>query len=449
MPEENFLYLARGMVIIPVGNCQEQLLYLGFPLMYVDNVFGDETEAAVMQFQNTAGLPPTGIVDAETWRRMFDGNPLPGQFPSSPADGQIPGESPPMRETEDAADAAGPGAQPETQETQAPADPPVIRVNISQRRLYLYEDGRPVKSYPVAVGKPATPTPVGNFRILDKAINPGGAFGTRWMAFTTLRHGIHGTNQPSSIGNAVSNGCIRMFNGDVEDLYPRVPVGTPVIVETGAVIPPGGFYTVQPGDTLFLIALRFSTTVPALISANNLTSDVIIPGQRLRISTALPPPQTVFINYTARPGDTLYLLARRYNTTERAIMEANDLRTTNIVVGQRLLIPSSSPAPVPPSGNVYVVQPGDTLFRIAQRFGVTVEAIVRANNLATTAIFPGQRLIIPGGAVPPGRIYAVQPGDTLFLIARRFGVSVQAIVEANNLQNANIFPGQRLIIPLA
>ena len=69
-----------------------------------------------------------------------------------------------------------------------------------------------------------------------------------------------------------------MFNENVEELFDRVSVGTRVIVETGAVIPPGGNYVVQPGDTLYLIALRFDTTVEALMRVNNLTSDLIFPG---------------------------------------------------------------------------------------------------------------------------------------------------------------------------
>ncbi len=67
----------RGMVAIPVGNLQEQLAFKGFPLGEVDNIFGIRTELAVKQFQASVGLPETGIVDAQTWRLLFDGIPLP------------------------------------------------------------------------------------------------------------------------------------------------------------------------------------------------------------------------------------------------------------------------------------------------------------------------------------------------------------------------------------
>lgn len=103
-----------------------------------------------------------------------------------------------------------------------------ITVNISTRTLTLYRNGQWVKSYPVAVGKPSTPTPKGTFTIINKAVNPGGPFGSRWMGLSKPHYGIHGTNNPSSIGKAVSNGCIRMYNKDVNELYNLVPIGTVV-----------------------------------------------------------------------------------------------------------------------------------------------------------------------------------------------------------------------------
>lgn len=102
-----------------------------------------------------------------------------------------------------------------------------ITVNVSARTLTLYKDGKWFKSYPVAVGKPETPTPKGTRKIINKASNPGGVFGAKWLGLGD-GYGIHGTNNPSSIGKAVSNGCIRMYNKDVTELYNIVPIGTTV-----------------------------------------------------------------------------------------------------------------------------------------------------------------------------------------------------------------------------
>lgn len=105
-----------------------------------------------------------------------------------------------------------------------------IEVSIRNRWLKLYMHGFILKQYPIAVGKILYETPVGNYIILNKAPNPGGPFGTMWMSLSKQHYGIHGTNDPSSIGKAVSKGCIRMYNKDVEELAKIIPIGTPVFI---------------------------------------------------------------------------------------------------------------------------------------------------------------------------------------------------------------------------
>ncbi len=106
--------------------------------------------------------------------------------------------------------------------------PVEIIINIGAHRLTVYKKGRVFRQYVVAVGKEVTPTPVGVFTIINKQVNPGGPYGTRWMGLSLRGYGIHGTNDPSSIGKNASNGCVRMFNEDVEALFDIVPVGTVV-----------------------------------------------------------------------------------------------------------------------------------------------------------------------------------------------------------------------------
>jgi lipoprotein-anchoring transpeptidase ErfK/SrfK len=103
-----------------------------------------------------------------------------------------------------------------------------IIIDTKKFQLTLFRNNRVVKTYPVAVGKPSTPTPKGNFRIINKAVNPGGAFGARWLGLNKKGYGIHGTNDPSSIGKAVSHGCIRTYNKNIIELTNIVPIGTPV-----------------------------------------------------------------------------------------------------------------------------------------------------------------------------------------------------------------------------
>ncbi|MFL0253216.1 L,D-transpeptidase [Clostridium neuense] len=107
-----------------------------------------------------------------------------------------------------------------------------ILINTSAHKLTLFRNNIVYKTYTVATGKPSTPTPKGTFKIINRAINPGGPFGARWLGLNAPNgdYGIHGTNNPSSIGKSVSNGCIRMFNEQVIELSNLVPIGTIVTI---------------------------------------------------------------------------------------------------------------------------------------------------------------------------------------------------------------------------
>jgi lipoprotein-anchoring transpeptidase ErfK/SrfK len=105
-----------------------------------------------------------------------------------------------------------------------------IDVSTSQHQLKLFEGNRLIKSYPIAVGKILSPSPSGTYTIINKQHNPGGPFGVLWMGLSKPHYGIHGTNNPASIGRNVSHGCIRMFNLDVIDLSNRVSIGTRVFI---------------------------------------------------------------------------------------------------------------------------------------------------------------------------------------------------------------------------
>lgn len=123
-----------------------------------------------------------------------------------------------------------------------------VLVDLERLRLILYFDYMPVRVYPVAIGKPATPTPVGDWQVVEKA-KWGEGFGSRWMQISVPwgTYGIHGTNKPWTIGDAVSGGCIRLFNDDVDELYQWVTVGTPVKVVGGPLSPLEERETLEPG----------------------------------------------------------------------------------------------------------------------------------------------------------------------------------------------------------
>jgi len=134
-------------------------------------------------------------------------------------------------------------AQALAQQAATPASEPkrVIVVSLEDRKLALVEDGQTKKIYTVAVGKPSTPSPEGTFTIERRTKNPiyhhegktvlpgpHNPVGTRWMGLSIRGYGIHGTNEPSSIGKAASHGCIRMAKADLEEFYELVAVGDTV-----------------------------------------------------------------------------------------------------------------------------------------------------------------------------------------------------------------------------
>jgi len=127
-------------------------------------------------------------------------------------------------------------------QVQAPAHSRrLILVSIPDRKLVLIEDGRVKRTYPVAVGKPSTPSPAGQFTVVrrvsdptyshhGRVVAPGAKnpVGSRWMGLSAKGYGIHGTNEPNSIGKAASHGCIRMEKADLEELYSLVQMGDAV-----------------------------------------------------------------------------------------------------------------------------------------------------------------------------------------------------------------------------
>ena len=165
-----------------------------------------------------------------------------------------------------------------------------IEINRLMKKLIFYRQNQLYKTYPIAVGRPETPTPLGEFKIYEKNPKPHPGLGTRWMAFTYQRHGIHGTFNPWTINTAATAGCVRMYNEDIEEIFPLVPIGTPVIIfdrqETEKIPEHTGkeVYFVRPGDTVESIARRFKISPEELISFNKIKYPKYLhPGKMLLI----------------------------------------------------------------------------------------------------------------------------------------------------------------------
>lgn len=162
----------------------------------VDDIFHDRTDQSLRRWQEQVGMNPNGVVDPDVWCRLVS------QCMMTP------------------------------EQTTLAQRYPAITIDLQSRRLFFFSSLEVSRTYPVAIGKRSTPSPPGNWTIVQKALNPGGPFGARWMRLSVPwgGYGIHGTNNPNSIGKMASHGCIRMYNRDVIELYDQVPLGTPVYI---------------------------------------------------------------------------------------------------------------------------------------------------------------------------------------------------------------------------
>lgn len=203
-------------------------------------------------------------------------------------------------------------------------------------------------------------------------------------------------------------------------------------------------YTVKKGDSLWSIAKKYNTTVEQLKAANNLTSNLLNIGQVLKIpQTEVPVEPGDYTVYTVVSGDNLYNIARRYNLDVKDIADYNNLSTTNLSIGQRLLIPTKT-VPTPSEGyQTYIVKKGDNLYSIANKYNTTVDEIKSLNNLTSNILSINQKLLIPS---TKANTYTVKKGDNLYSIARNYNTTVDEIKRKNNLTSNILSIGQVLKI---
>ena len=146
-------------------------------------------------------------------------------------------------------------------------------------------------------------------------------------------------------------------------------------------------YTVKSGDTLYSIAKKYNLSVDELKKLNNLTSNILSIGQKLIVSEAPDKSETT---YTIIKGDTLYGIANKFNTTVSELKQVNNLTNNTLSIGQVLKIPTSSNNKI-----TYTVKKGDTLYNIAKTYNTTVSIIKDLNNLTSNTLSIGQTLILP------------------------------------------------------
>ena len=212
--------------------------------------------------------------------------------------------------------------------------------------------------------------------------------------------------------------------------YKGIPYNEPETVITDT-------YKVMKGDTLYGIAKKLDTTVDELKKVNNLTSNQLSIGQILKI-----PVKEINLGetdlYQVKKGDTLYGIANKYGITLKELKAINNLTTDTLAIGQLLNVPSGLSL-----GSSYVVNSGDTLYSIAKKFGISVSKIKEVNKLDGNMLAIGQKLVIP---LIEDTTYVVKAGDTLYKIARDFNTTVGELKKLNNLTTDILSIGQILIL---
>ena len=224
-------------------------------------------------------------------------------------------------------------------------------------------------------------------------------------------------------------------------------------------------YIVEKGDTLYGIARKFNTSVQKIKELNNLSTNNLSIGQSLKIIENSDKEPMECIVYTVKKGDSLYSIAKKYNTSVDEIKRYNNIKTNILNIGDRITIPCNIEYDYDTFENNYVdytVAKGDTLYSIANKFGTTVDNIKSLNDLNNNNLTVGMKLIIDDRKNVSSVLecfgqsnyennnyinYTVVKNDNLYDIARKYDTSVETIKRLNNLTTNNLSIGQILKIP--
>ena len=202
-----------------------------------------------------------------------------------------------------------------------------------------------------------------------------------------------------------------------------------------------GYYTVKSGDSLYSIAQKYSTTVSELKQLNNLPSNLLSIGQVLRLPTTTTPTNKT---YTVKSGDSLYSIAKAYNTTVSELKQLNNLTSNLLSIGQVLRLPTTTTTP---TNKTYTVKSGDSLYSIAKAYNTTVSELKQLNNLTSNLLSIGQVLRLPTTTTTPtNKTYTVKSGDSLYSIAKAYNTTVSELKQLNNLTSNLLSIGQVLKI---
>lgn len=204
------------------------------------------------------------------------------------------------------------------------------------------------------------------------------------------------------------------------------------------------YYIVQNGDSLWGISNKYGLSVDKLKELNNLSSNNLSIGQKLLVKDTSSS-DDVGVYYTVKSGDTLYGIANKYGLSVNDLKTMNNLSSNNLSIGQMLLV-SGTAEDIDNSldYDTYIVKSGDNLYAIARIYGTTVDKLKDINNLSSNLLSIGQKLLVPKAN---SKQYVVQSGDTLYKIAQSNSTTVADIINLNGLSTTALSIGQILFLP--
>lgn len=206
-------------------------------------------------------------------------------------------------------------------------------------------------------------------------------------------------------------------------------------------------YIVQKGDSLYQIAKKYNTTIEKIKTLNNLTSNSLSIGQQLFIPISEKEQESTQSknSYIVQKGDSLYQISKKYNTTVDELKKINNLNTNSLSIGQILNLPIKEKEENK-NTITYTVQKGDSLYQIGNKYNITVNKLKELNNLSSNLLSIGQIIKIPVSN-DEYIIYAVKKGDSLYQIAKLYNTTINEIKSLNNLTSNLLNVGQELKIP--
>ena len=211
------------------------------------------------------------------------------------------------------------------------------------------------------------------------------------------------------------------------------------------------YYLVEKGDTLYSISQKFNVPISRIKQLNNLQNNTLMIGQKIYLADINT--NDNLQKHIVQRGETLYSIAKKYNITLEKLKEQNNITDNILQIGQVLIISependknflesnySLNPNNVQEEYIIYYVKRGDSLWKIATAYNITVPDLIEKNNLKNLTLQIGQKLLVP----KPDELYIVQNGDTLWSISKKYGITVDELKEKNNLKQNLLSVGQTL-----